>query len=398
MPTPARQAFDSDVIRALDAAGIAKDAPAHDATIAPVAAARALASLVAGASLALRGTPPLEGGDEAWAPAPVDPVWIRVERGAAEVTVVALRGAAAAKRAATRIAVEAEAHACCDAPSCKLERTLARVWLELGGEGPARVCVGEWSDAAAGKAALHASRVARALGDVLGVPVEGAGDAPTDAPEPESAPLSALALARFGLRCEGGRFVVRDYASIGPREGAGMDTGVGVALLLVAAGLLAGAARSWLAGSSDAALGLAALAALVTFFGVTYVSVGRHSASFRGTSSPRVVTYAGRLICGPWESHEGAVGKKPEGHFGAAVPLPDVTGFRLLPRDGTSVAVIDTDHGPFDGVIADDEAQARYWLAAIERAVTAASHPEPRETSRKRARERARAETVAATT
>ncbi len=399
MPTPDVLAFEADVARALEAAGIAKETAAHDATVDAPGAIGAISAIAAGAAVVLRVSPPIAGGDAKFAPAPVDPVWLRVEGGSAAVTVAPLRGGAATKRTARGVAVETADAECCDAPSCSLRRTHARVWIDLdAGDGPARLLAGEWSDAAAGRATTLGSLLAKAIGAALGVPVTGVAEGfAADAPRAGDAPLGALAIARFGLRSEGDRFVVRDYASLGPRAGASRTTAVGVALLIGAAALAAVGARALLGGATDAGVGAVALGALVTFFGVTYVSVGRHAATFVGRSSPILAVYAGKLLVAPWESREGAVGLAPDGHYGAAVPMPDVTGLRVLPRDGRSVVVIDTDHGPFDGVVADREADGRYWLAAIERAVTAASHPEPRETARKRARERARAETAAST-
>jgi hypothetical protein len=410
MPSPSILAFDAEVARAIDAAGITADAVALDALADPAGAAAALRASTAGDLLVLRVAPPLGGGDDAFGPRPVDPAWLRLVAGSAEVGVAPLRGGAMDRARAERVELEETEGACCDAPGCTLRRTRASAWLVLAGargEGvPSRMLLAEVDGVASGGASRRVQAFGAALGAALGVPVHGAdgrpiaqGAAAADlGSPPEEGSLArpdVLALSRFVLRAEGGPVVLRDLALAGPRETVRRDAIAGALFMLLAAVAVGLAVRAIAHGALEAAFGAGAAAALLGFFGTTFLSMARFAARYVARSTALVAVHAGRLVVAPWVSREGAIDRRPEGHYGAAVPLPEVHGLTVAARGARSVVVLDTEHGPFEALVAEREVDARFFCAALERVLEAAAHPEARESARQRARARARAAAAA---
>ena len=134
-------AFSSEVARALELLGEGVGSRAADALLDPGGAARLVRGLSAGSSLLLRAAPELREEAKGYAALPVDPAWARIARGSAEVAVAPLRvsgDATKARRAEVKaVAVRAREEPCCDSASCKLTRTAASVWLEVGDVGGA---------------------------------------------------------------------------------------------------------------------------------------------------------------------------------------------------------------------------------------------------------------------
>ena len=83
--------------------------------------------------LVLLAAPALAPGAAGYAPAPADPTWMRVMRGAREVGTAGLRGGDGMVRRAARVELEERAESCCDAPGCERRRMHAAVWLVLEG-------------------------------------------------------------------------------------------------------------------------------------------------------------------------------------------------------------------------------------------------------------------------
>ncbi|MDI1448794.1 hypothetical protein [Polyangium sp. 6x1] len=407
MPLHPRTELDADVSRALSALGAETSEPALDALVAPSAAAAALDRLPPSAPFLLRAAPPLGSASSRHGPEPEAPVWIRGTLGGADVRIAPLRLAEGERPSAGRVArlvVTAEGRPCCDASSCTNRRTLAAVWVELEGAdkgaAPRRLLVAAAVDLDEQRARSRAVRAATPLARAFAAPLEAAEGAlpPPAAPDaqPEGPVLPAGKLARFALRLEGERLVLRDHESRGPRTNARRDTLLGSILLAVALALWIQAARAFRAGDRNLTIGFSAAASLVTLTGYAFVSVARFGARYHALSAPLFWAGRDRFVIAPWVSRTGAVDLLPEGRLGAAIAMEEVRGV-ATPRRGELVAVeIDSDHGPMDVFLTDDAALASFWAAALRRALGEMAHPGTRASARKRARERAAGEAASA--
>jgi hypothetical protein len=220
------------------------------------------------------------------------------------------------------------------------------------------------------------------------VPLERGADAEVAAgepPPPLGDPLAAAVLARFSLRTEGSRVVLRDWDSAGPRTSAARNAWIGAALMVAAA---AGGYALWRAGAAVAAGIVAALLALA---GYAFLTVARFSARYRATSAPLVAVGRDRIAVLPWVSRDGAVDVRPEGRLGAAIALGEVRGASPQPRKGGVAVELDTDHGPIDVMVCPSAAAAERWCAVLDRVIDEARHPRQGATARQRARQGARA-------
>jgi hypothetical protein len=390
------RSFSSEVARALDLVGEGAGSPAADALLDPAGAMRSLRGLAAGSSLLLRAAPELREEVKGYAALPSDPVWAAIKRGSVEVAVAPLRAAkkdVAARRAeAKAVAIETREEPCCDSASCKLSRTAASAWLDLG--GAPRLLVAEARDLEA-EGALSAVRgVAAALARALGVPLAIGGKA-AEAPEAAGeagAPgelFKAGELARFALRSEGDRIVLRDYASRGPRETAQRTLLIGVVLLALAVGLWALFGVRVRTGDQSLSVALGALAALVSLTAYAFLGVGRFAVSYAAASSPLVAMGRDRVIVAPWVSRRGEVDLRPEGRLGAAIPIGEVQGVSVLDRDGKKVVELATDHGPIDALEHDDGALAELVAEALRRSLDQVRHPGRGASAKQRARAKA---------
>ncbi|WP_437826041.1 hypothetical protein [Sorangium sp. So ce1153] len=410
MPEPSTAAFDAGVASALRSLGADGSAPALDPLGDPAGAARAL-SAAGGAPLLLRVAPelgaPQRDKEAAFGPAPRDPVWLRVERGASAVQLAPLRlaGAGPARgaggageaapeaRDAVRVEVIAAQRPCCGAASCTRERTYVAAWLALAAPASSagrsaaeqRLLVAEAQDLEAARAEALVEAVAAPLAVALRVPLETArGTEPPDAiaprplpePAPEPAPaLSAVALSRFAIRSEGELLVVRDHASQGPRGSATRNALIGGLLLLAALALWIQVMRSVAAGDSGIAIGVGSGAALLSLAGYAFLGVARFSSRYAARSAPVASFGPGRFVVAPWVSRTGAIDLRPEGRLGAAISAGEVHGVQVQPRGDRFAVEIDTDHGPIDALLTGREDVARYWRDAMDRAVASVRHP-----------------------
>ena len=226
---------------------------------------------------------------------------------------------------------------------------------------------------------------------MLGVAVEASATADAEAlPEPLGDDLGAAELGRLSMRTEGDRVVLRDWDSRGPRETAGRNAGIGVALMV-------GAVAGWLglwrslgpSGSSGAAIACGVLGALLTLAGYAFLGVARFSAKYGATSAPLVAVGRDRIVVAPWVGRSGAVDVRPEGRLGAAIPLHEVRQAHAKARAHGVAVELDTDHGPIDAVVCSGEATAKLWCGALNRAIEEARHPRQGATARQRARQKA---------
>jgi len=384
--------FRDDVSAVLASLGAAAEGSVTDAIADPGGAAAALAR----GALVLRAAPELGAPAAGFGPDPAAPVWLSVTRGAREVLTVPLTGGEKTARRAARVAIETTEASCCDAPSCAALRVHTTAWLVC--EDGARLLVTEQHTIATAPGAATMA-FAQRLADYLGVPREGAPSSPSpdgdagDAmiPEPAGAP-GAADLARFALRTEGDRVVLRDFADVGPRATAGRNTVVGALLMLVALG-------SWIklallltspAASTGERVAFGAAGALFTLAGYAFLGVARFSSRYAARSTALVALGRDRLIVFPWVSRGGAVDSRPEGRLGAAVSLGEVRSPSVAERGGGRAVVIDTDHGPIDALTCDRDNVAAFWAAALARVTDEARHPQAGASARQRARARSR--------
>jgi hypothetical protein len=384
--------------------GPAED-PAVDFLVDPGAACRALDALPEHGGLLVRAAPPSPSpaGGASHGPAPVDPVWIRVMRGAREVGLASPGGGMV--RRADHVELEEREDRCCDAATCDRRRAHAAAWLVLDpvteAGAPGRLLIAEHralvTDPAGpagppGAAPAVASRLAAALG----VPLrrDGADLAlPAGAAPAPPAPLGELLppgeLARFALRTEGDRVVLRDWDSPGPRASAPRNTWIGVALLAAAAACWFQLRRSLgTGGVSGAAIAAGVAAALLSLAAVAFLGVARYSARYCASSAPLWTVARDRLVVLPWVSREGAVDARPEGRLGAAIALGEVRAARPQPRGHGFAVELDTDHGLIDAMLCPSAASAELWCAVLDAAVDEARHPRQGATARQRAKQR----------
>jgi hypothetical protein len=389
--------FERTAEAALTALGACPSDEAFDAWADPAGAAHALEgeSELRVAILRALWEPQAAPGE---APArPADALWIRVNRGSPEIRLcpALITGAPEIEsRRATRVVVETE-------PSPDREGSaVARAVILLDRNGDAagsRLIVAEaWAhaeDLAVSRVRGIAGRLARALSVPASLPQRGAATEPADSVAP-ALQLSARALARFTLRIEGPRLVLRDFASRGPREGAALHFLIGLAFAAPAAGTWVMFARAVSAAGIAASASLAWLvgAVLLTLAAVAFLGVARFARAYTAGSTPLVAIGAGKVTVAPWVSRGGAVVPEPEGRFGAAIDLAEVRGVSVQDRKGQHALEIATEHGPIDALVTDDPTIARYLAVALDRAI-ADLRPQSAPTARQRARKRAAAVT-----
>ena len=382
------------------ALGASMEDPALDGWVDPAGAAAALGELDGDRSTILvRAARELAAGEEGAAPEPSAPLWILVTKGSAEVRLSSGAAAEPASgseaRRVTRVVVESG-----PLPD-GAEGAAARVHLYLDKRGPGAqpmLLAGEaWASSpekAVARVRAFAGRLARALGVPASLPAAGAEKAGDGDGEGERTNrIQARTLARYTLRGEGPRLVLRDLGSRGPREGAGRHFVIGLVFALLSAGAWTMAARSAGAAGLGASASLAWIggAALLTLAAVAFLGVARFASRYVAGSAPLVSIGGGKLTVAPWVSRKGAVMLEQEGRFGAAVELGEVTGVSVKDRDGLSALEIATDHGPFDALVTEDEGGARALAGALARAIDdlrpAAGGPNARQRARARAAE-----------
>ncbi|APR78961.1 Hypothetical protein A7982_04308 [Minicystis rosea] len=383
-----------DIEAAIELLGGPKDDPVVDFLLDPGAACRALDALPEHGGLVIRVAPEPAAGGAGYGPVPVDPVWVRVMRGAREVGTALYHGGDGMVRKATRIDLDERDEPCCESSGCERRRKHASVWLVLegmSGARPERLLVAEQRllEGAPDVARGIAARLAKAID----VPIERAGEVVSldveDPPAPLGDALANAALARFALRTEGDRVILRDWDNAGPRATAKRNTMIGVVLMIAAAAAWIGLWQALAAGGAQgAAIGAGIAGALLTLTGYAFLGVARYSAKYRASSAPLAAVGSDRIIILPWVGRDGAVDVRPEGRFGAAIPLVEVRASSAA-RISSGVAVrLDTDHGPIDVMICENEAAANLWCKALDRTVDEARHPRAGASARQRARAR----------
>jgi len=369
--------FERTAEASIAALGVSPDEAALDGWVDPAGAAHALGELGGSRTAVLvRAARELPAGEAGAAPEPAAPLWILVTKGSAEVRASGAATADAGEaRRVTRVVVESAT-----LPD-GAEGAVARVSLYLDKKGlgaqPTLLAAEAWASSeekAVARVRAFAGRLARALSVPASLPASGAQaeESASDGAVAEAeAPMPARVLARFTLRGEGPRLVLRDFASRGPREGAGLNFVIGMVFAALSAGAWTMAAKSAGAAGLGSSSSLAWIGggALLTLAAVAFLGVARFSSRYVAGSAPLVSIGGGKLTVAPWVSRKGAVMLEQEGRFGAAIDLGEVKGVSVTPRDGRLAVEIATDHGPFDALVTEDAGVARLLSGALSRAI-----------------------------
>jgi hypothetical protein len=383
--------FEGGVRRALAVLG-GVDASACDPLLDASGTALALDGLAKGESLLLRLAPELGPARAGFGPVPKPPFWGRLTRGSPTLSLaplVAVDGAREDRFRVREVVIEAEDGPCCDGPSCKERKSIARAWLVSEGR---RLLVAE-RRAETSLALAAVVRLGARFADALGVALssndsEEATDRAVDAPPPRG-PVSALALARYALRTEGDRLVLRDHGRPGPRALVPRHMGLSALFALPALlgwGLLAqGLGEGRALGET---LGLGAAAALFSLAAYAFFGVGRFASAYSAQSLPVLALYPGRVAPLPWVARDGAVELRHDGRFGAAFPPDEVTAFVTRTTSAGVAVDVDGDHGPIELACELTPEVAALLAAALERSVSEVAHPAPRGGGRAKLRER----------
>ena len=380
--------FERAAEAALTALGACPSDEAIDAWADPAGAAQLLTEEGGeGRTALLRAA--YEAPAERGAAAPAEPWWIRVTKGSSEIRLCrAAGGSEPDTRRVTRVVVEHDA-------AGESARASVVLLLDRKTGAPSRLLVAEaWARAeelAVARVRPAAARLARVLSVPAGLPQPGAAepDDVTAAPR-----VSARALARFTLQSEGPRLVLRDFASRGPLENAGIHLTIGLGFAAPAAFAWVMLARSASASGAAASASLAWLvgAMLLTLSAVAFLGVARFARKYAATSAPLVAIGAGKVTVAPWVSRGGAALPEPEGRFGAGIDLAEVHGVSVQDRKGQHALELATDHGPIDALVTDDPTITSYLAVALDRAI-ADLRSQGASTARQRARRRAGAVT-----
>jgi hypothetical protein len=169
--------------------------------------------------------------------------------------------------------------------------------------------------------------------------------------------------------------VLRDHASIGPRVSARRNGLIGAASLLVALALWILTISSASAGRSGIALGVGIAALLLSLTGYAFSGVARFARLYGARSAPLAYFGRDRFVVAPWVSRAGAIDRRPEGRFGAAIPTGELREVEVTKRDEGFVIELKTDHGPIDVLRTESEEVARYARDVVLRAAASVRHP-----------------------
>jgi tetratricopeptide (TPR) repeat protein len=338
----------------LESLGLSLDTPAHDGWLDAEALAKALDG---DAPVLLRAHRSLPPPAEGYAPEPRDPVWVAIGRDGARQS--PLRRAEPGRLEAERVELRVER----EPWPADARGAPKHVGAVVVGDLVFAETVADHEEEA--RAALLS--LARATAARLGAVVEPETDEATPGVRPEARePLTAENLVRFGLRREGALFVLRDYASRGPRESA---RGEWLATMVLGAGAVVAAHLAWQAHAAGAWEDLAiagSVGFVLTLACFAWFHIARHSTRYRAASEALMVIAHDRFVVAPWHARSGAVDENPEGRFGAALGLSELEEVAIVDRGGPTLR-LNTSHGAIDVGTLDSETQARRWKEALTR-------------------------------
>jgi hypothetical protein len=354
------------------------DARALDATVDLDGVTKALDESEA---LALRAAPRLDAPtEEGFGPEPKRSRIVVIERGARSVTIDAVQ------KPVVAVHVSSRALAWGGWGGKAFERGAASVEIEL--DGGERLVVADVLGDDETSAKARAARLVEALETALGTTGAGATAGAASAKNP----AARDAAPRFVLGMEGDLLVLRDFASTGPRDGAGRYRFLAIAAL----GL--GAVAWWqfvvalrAASGLSSLLGLAAVGVVLLVAAFAMNEIARFAAKYSADNEPLAWFSDDHVVVAPWVSRKGAVDLRPEGRYGAAIKIPEVNAVVLRDHEGKHAVMLETEHGPIDVLYADDLATAKTWRGAIERALVSVAAPTKRAIPLVRARASAEA-------
>jgi len=340
-----------DLDRSLGALGVDAEHAAHDGWFDPGALRAAIED---DGPVLLRAHPSFDEAEEGYAPSPEPPAWILIEGSTLQRSVQGDGRAEGLEVDAVGLQAVAERW-----PSYAKGKPKWVATLTLEGKEAWRLAEAVADDEASARAQLQ--ELARALAERLGLDVAEPGG---DGPAAVGVPPTARALSHWTFRREGELWVVRDYASHGPRETAPREW-FALAVMFV------GAIACWLMGVrsySSEALEPAAIwgasAFVLTLASFATFHIARHSSRYSERSEALMFLAAGSFVVAPWLSRKGAVDDKPEGSYGAAIRLRELEATSVADVGGYAVR-LDTTHGPMDVGALETEAMAMRWRGVI---------------------------------
>lgn len=343
-----------DLDQSLGALGLEAEQRAHDGWFDPAALTAALADEAS--PVLLRVHPHLLEAEEGYAPTPRLPAWLRLDDDGAEVAVQGQREAQTLQVASVSLEAGEERW-----PGYLKGKPKWVATLTLEASERWRVAEAVGDDERAARAQL--ATMGRALADRLGVDGPDASEA-GEHPQAPRSPPTARELAPWTFRREGELWVLRDYASHGPRESAGREWAALAIMFLGAIGCWVMTARSYgLAAWEPAAIwGTSAFVLSLSSFATFHIA--RHSSRYRERSEAIMFMAAGSFVVSPWLSRAGAVDDKPEGSYGAAIRLRELERASVAPIGGHTIRLYTT-HGPMDVGTLETEAMADRWRAVL---------------------------------
>ena len=378
-----------DIERQLRSLG-ATGAAAYDGWLDATGAAQALRRAKEGDTLLLRAAWVAAPDVDPHAQAPAAPLWLQLTKGDARVRYLSGGASSSPITAPVRaLSLLGARQLCCDSPKCKHHKCARQLVLQL--EEGRELVVAQAIGAEDGDDPLAA--LTDALAAALTVPAPPHQSPPHQSPPHADAsagkPLlrdgaAAPTLARWALRLEGEMMVLRDYASLGPRETTGRDYAVMALLLAATLGAWYGAWASWQAVRYERLAVFLVVAVVLTISVYAAWKVARHAAAYRADNEPLLFFHRDRLVIGPWLTRAGGVIGDPEGRFGAALPLREIDRLvveRAAPH-GWWVSC-HSDHGPIHVGALRDQAHAHAWCERLNQLVVDYRHqPPPRHKSR----------------
>ncbi|MEM6787039.1 MAG: thioredoxin family protein [Myxococcota bacterium] len=362
------RALAADLDRSLGALGLDRSHPAYDGWLDPAGLADALGG---GGTVLLRVHPEMGAAEEGYAPTPKPPAWVCLDAEGGSLRIASQGADAAPRFASTELVVDVAGPS--SGPDGRPRRRGGKWTATLVVVTPAsRLRVAETiaDRERVAREALEPLEEAlrRRLRPVPGssgpslAPEERASSTPrAGRPEAARAPLSAEALATWSLRREGDLWVLRDYSSFGPREAAPREW-VGFGLMLAGAGACwAMGARMAAAAAGESAAVWLVTAAVLSTMSFAMFHIARHSSRYQERSEALMFLGASQFVVAPWVSRVGAVDDKPEGSYGKALRMRELTRVAVA-RIGRGFTLrLETTHGPMDvGALEREDVTARW--------------------------------------
>lgn len=341
-----------DLDQSLGALGLDAEQAAHDGWFDPAALGEALEADER--PVLLRVHPPLVDAEEGYAPTPRPPGWLLLDD--APQLAVQGKGEAAPLKVASVVLDTVEERW----PGYLKGKPKWVATLALEGETTWRVAeaVGDDENAARSQLVGLGQALARRFG------VAGPEGTPAETEGARASVPTARELAPWAFRREGELWVLRDYASHGPREAA---TSEWIALVVMFVGAIACwimTARSYGAAAWEPAAIWGASAFVLSLASFATFHIARHSSRYRERSEAIMFMAAGSFVVSPWLSRAGAVDDKPEGSYGAAVKLRELERATVAEIGGYTIR-LETTHGPMDVGALASEGMAERWREVL---------------------------------